>query len=600
MSRWFADTAEQFIDFSNVLNISIAASWMVLAVIILRLILKKAPKGIHVALWGLVAVRLLLPFSIESVFSLIPSTETIPQEILLYEGSQLQDSAFLDVVSNHVYSGSFTVDLGETVDRVQINLVQITPIWIAGMAALIAYAVVSYWQLRNRVNEAVILRDNIYQSEHIGSPFVLGMIHPKIYLPYHIGEQDICHVVAHEQAHICRRDHWWKPIGFLLLTIHWFNPLMWLAYILLCRDIELACDEKVIKEMSNEQRADYTQVLVVCSVNQRMIKACPLAFGEVGVKERVKSVMNYKRPTFWGIAMAISSCVVVAVCFLTDPRGIKIKDITHEKEYTITRQVKKDLTLSIPKASLPDAIYTNEGYTFEENEIVAYQTDTSTIYLEQVMLSNEGAEYLYFIFNYSYNLRESGSVLLPYEIKGTGDDWLYSPFAQPSSNTLMDDVRIYEDTVHLRANGPSEQFAFYVAADACKAADGTIRIQMICNELSYVKNSSNLHKISDIDESLGIRLALDDVIWLSENEEDLSWEDFDRFPYVETGSGLYIRIYEIDELFHLAIGGAGPNRDPMYIYLGVYGDEPNARIDIRNGGVAEFIEQHQARIHHSD
>ena len=319
MTEWFASTMEKLLDFSNILNASIAASWMVLAVIILRYLLKKAPRWTHVALWGLVAVRMLLPFSIESAFSLIPSKETVPHEILVYEGTRLEESAFLDVVSNPVFSGSVTVELGETVDRVQISLVKMTPIWIVGIAVLLLYTAISYWRLRRKVIEATILRENIYQSENVASPFVLGIIKPTIYLPYGMNEQDLGHVVAHEQAHIRRRDHWWKPLGFFLLTIHWFNPLMWLAYVLLCRDIELACDEKVIKELGDEQRADYTQALVVCSVNRRMIAACPLAFGEVGVKERVKSVMNYKKPAFWIIVLSVIVCAAVSVCFLTNP-----------------------------------------------------------------------------------------------------------------------------------------------------------------------------------------------------------------------------------------------------------------------------------------
>lgn len=319
MPERFASAMENLLDFSNILNASIAASWMVLAVIILRYLLKKAPRWTHVALWGLVAVRMLLPFSIESAFSLIPSKETIPHEILAYEGTQLKESAFLDVVSNPVFSGSVTAELGKTVDRVQISLVKMNLIWIVGIAVLLLYTAASYWRLRRRVSEATILRGNIYQSENIASPFVLGITKPKIYLPYGINEKDLGHVVAHEQARIRRKDHWWKPLGFFLLTIHWFNPLMWLAYVLLCRDIELACDEKVIKELGDEQRADYTQALVACSVNRRMIAACPLAFGEVGVKARVKSVMNYKKPTFWIIVLSVIACAAVSVCFLTNP-----------------------------------------------------------------------------------------------------------------------------------------------------------------------------------------------------------------------------------------------------------------------------------------
>ena len=187
------------------------------------------------------------------------------------------------------------------------------------MCILALYTLISYWRLQRKVSEAVILRENIFQSENVGSPFVLGIIKPRIYLPYNMDEQDLEHVVAHERAHIRRKDHLWKPLGFLLLTIHWFNPLMWLAYVLLCRDIELACDEKVIQELGNEQRANYSQALVACSVNRRMIAACPLAFGEVGVKERVKSVLNYKKPAFWVIVASVIACVVVAVCFLTNP-----------------------------------------------------------------------------------------------------------------------------------------------------------------------------------------------------------------------------------------------------------------------------------------
>ena len=186
----------------------------------------------------------------------------------------------------------------------------------------------SYWRLRRKVCEAVILRGNIYQSEKVGSPFVLGIIRPKIYLPYHMDSREMDHVIAHEQTHIRRRDHWWKPLGFLLLTIHWFNPLMWLSYVLLCRDIELACDEKVIREMGNEQRADYTQALVACSVGRRVIAACPLAFGEVGVKERVKSVMNYKKPAFWIVLASVIVCAAAAVCFLTNPKSEGSNDIT--------------------------------------------------------------------------------------------------------------------------------------------------------------------------------------------------------------------------------------------------------------------------------
>ena len=306
--------------FLKLMNMSISASWLVLAVLILRFALKKAPKWVNVILWGIVAVRLICPSSIESALSLIPSTETIPMNIEMAARPAIDSG--IDVVNsavNPIISASFTPNPGASANPLQIWIPVASVIWLLGMVGMALYTAISYLRLYRLLNTAVRYEKNIFQSENVTTPFVLGIFRPKIYLPFQIAEGDLAHVVAHEQAHICRKDHWWKPLGFLLLTIHWFNPLMWLAYVLLCRDIELACDERVIQKLGNVQRADYTQALVSCSVNRRMIAACPLAFGEVGVKDRVKTIMNYKKPAFWLIVVAIILCMIVAVCFLTDP-----------------------------------------------------------------------------------------------------------------------------------------------------------------------------------------------------------------------------------------------------------------------------------------
>ena len=307
--------------FLEIVNRSMAASWIVIAVLILRFCLKKAPKWVTVLLWGIVAVRLIFPFSIESALSLIPSAETVSPSIMMETAPSVQTGVpALNQVINPVIDHSLSPAPGASANPLQIWISVMAAVWLAGAAALLLYSAISYWRLRRRVREAVILRDNIYQSENAGSPFVLGIIQPKIYLPYSVDSGALAYVIAHEQAHIRRGDHWWKPLAFLLLTVHWFNPLLWLSYILLCRDIELACDEKVIREMGSEQRADYTQALVSCSVSRRSIAACPLAFGEVGVKTRVKSVMNYKKPAFWIILASALICAAAAVCFLTNPK----------------------------------------------------------------------------------------------------------------------------------------------------------------------------------------------------------------------------------------------------------------------------------------
>ena len=298
--------------FLTILHMSVCASWLVLAVLLLRVCLRRAPKWFNVLLWGIVAVRLIFPFSIESTLSLLPRTEALRPAITTAQAQPAQVGAAAAV--------------GGTAAPAQSWLSVLAWVWLAGAAVLLLYTMFSTLRLRCRVREAVRLRGNIYQSERIDSPFVLGTISPKIYLPYRMDSRDQQHVIAHEQAHLRRGDHLWKPLGFLLLTVHWFNPVMWLSYILLCRDIELACDETVIKKLGCEQRADYMQALVTCSVNRRRIAACPLAFGEIGVKERVKSVMNYKKPTFWIILAAIIACIVLAVCFLTDPLTSKTEE----------------------------------------------------------------------------------------------------------------------------------------------------------------------------------------------------------------------------------------------------------------------------------
>ena len=345
--------------FLKIINMSISASWLVLAVLILRFVLKKAPKWINVMLWGIVAIRLICPFSFESTLSLIPSAETIPLNIGMDSTPTINSgiSAINNAV-NPIISQSNTPMAGASVNLLQITIGIYEYIWIFGMIALALYTAISYWRLRRKVDTAVRYKDNIFQSENVSFPFVLGIIKPRIYLPFKMNGQYLEHVVAHEQAHICRKDHWWKPLGFLLLMIHWFNPLMWLAYVLLCRDIELACDEKVIKELGNEQRGDYTQALVACSINRRMIAACPLAFGEVSVKERVKSVMNYKKPAFWVIIISVIVCVGVAVCFLTNPK---------QDSYT--------LRIVVPAGSQEKFVYTDEEVSTIRNSIKIWSGD---------------------------------------------------------------------------------------------------------------------------------------------------------------------------------------------------------------------------------
>jgi len=285
--------------FFLLLERSLQAGWVVLAILLLRLALQKAPRWITVLLWALVAIRLLVPVFPESPVGLIPELQVLPAD------------AF--------YGGGVVGAAPAPGELPESHWRQLLPwIWLAGVAVMLGGMAFSWLRLRHKLREAVRLRDNIYQTDRIAGPFVFGLLRPRIYLPYHITGQDLPHILAHENAHIRRRDHWWKPIGYALLAVYWFHPLIWLAYILLCRDIELACDERVIRQLDSLGRADYSQALLRAGVSRRAVAVCPLAFGEAGVKERVKNVLHYKKPAFWILAVAVLLCAVAAVCLLTD------------------------------------------------------------------------------------------------------------------------------------------------------------------------------------------------------------------------------------------------------------------------------------------
>ena len=307
--------------FLKLLNLSISASWLVLAVLVLRLISKRAPKWVNVLLWGIVALRLMLPFSVESALSLIPSAETVSPAVVQFDPAPTITSGvnIIDNAVNPSLSEHFAAVPTASVNPLYVWTEIAGWVWLIGLGAMLLYALVSYLRLRRRVSVSLPVQDHIYLCDAISSPFILGVVKPHIYLPSGLDEVQRQNVLAHEQAHLARRDHWWKPLGFALLAVYWFNPVLWLAYALLCRDIELACDERVIRTMDESAVKTYSTVLLACSIPRKAVITCPLAFGEVGVKERVRNALHYKKPAFWVVAASVAVCVVVAVCFLTNP-----------------------------------------------------------------------------------------------------------------------------------------------------------------------------------------------------------------------------------------------------------------------------------------
>ena len=334
--------------FLKLLNLSISASWLVLAVLALRLISKRSPKWMNVLLWGIVALRLMLPFSIESALSLIPSAETLSPEVVRFDPAPTITSgvSVIDNAVNPSLSEHFAAAPLASVNPLYVWTYLAGWVWLIGLGAMLLYALASYLRLRRRVSVSLPIQDHIYLCDAISSPFILGVVKPRIYLPSTLDEIQQQNVLAHEHAHLARHDHWWKPLGFALLAVYWFNPVLWLAYALLCRDIELACDERVIRTMDESAVKTYSTVLLACSMPRKAVITCPLAFGEVGVKERVKNALRYKKPAFWVVAASVAVCVVVAVCFLTNPehetmkwaKNLRVDDVVRV-ELTIMPQV---------------------------------------------------------------------------------------------------------------------------------------------------------------------------------------------------------------------------------------------------------------------
>ncbi len=594
--------------FLKILNMSIAASWLILAVILLRVLLKKAPKWINVLLWALVAVRLLCPFSFESSLSLVPNAEPIPQEIFMMEPPENHESAVFDPIENPNLPSVPSVSVDTSIETIQWKAVFATFGWMFGMTAMLVYAAISYILVKRKVKASLHLRDNIWICDDIQTPFILGVVKPRIYIPSGTDEAQLPHIIAHENAHLKRRDHWWKPLGFLVLAIHWFNPLVWVAYILLCRDIELACDEKVIRDLNKSESISYSEALLSCSVNRRTIMVCPLSFGEVGVRERVKRVLNYKKPAFWIIIVAVIACIALTVCFLTNPKRDSFA-----------------IRITIPAGTMREMIY-QEDFVYSDEEI-------SPLGNKITISAGDG-------------LGDTEVVLMPIEVT---EENAYEPtYLTPGMPVKMDvekgawfkigismqnptdkdiDVYVEVEGIEVRISDESTPTSISFNATVLEIHDGYYLVEPVeCGwELSSADRIEVPIKMLDpslepevgdvieieysgeiletyparIADVYGIRaakenevLSLNDVIMLSQKGMDLTWSDFERFAYIETGSGLYIRVYEINELFELWIGGGDTDEQPMYIYLRVR-NEAEDSIDIRTENVIDFISVHR-------
>ena len=472
--------------FLKIVNMSITASWLILAVVLVRLLLKKAPKWIPCLLWGLVAIRLICPFSFGSIFSLIPSSETIPTNITVQQEPAINSGiTAVNEFINPVIAESFTPAPTDSVNPLQIIIPVAAIVWIAGIVIMLAYAFISYIKLKKTVSVCVPVGERILSCDEVKAPFILGVFRPVIYVPSSMSGETLDLVIHHETSHLQRHDHWWKPLGYLLLAVYWFNPLCWIAYILLSRDIEMACDEKVIRDMDKDEMAAYSQALLDCSFPRRRIAACPLAFGEVGVKERVKGVLNYKKPAFWIILIAIIACIVLAVCLMTDPFSTKEKSVFDKIEESPVAKmelpdgsafyVDSEISLLRTFADLRlvesplEPADTEEEWIYRiiynpaervkgtDEIIVSFHKDYVQINSEYY-LPESGVSYSSILEwargKYEYFLSNNGDFTIRYELGDTAKDFISTPSRAKTGDTVEIRTQVMFDAdIHVYVDG---------------------------------------------------------------------------------------------------------------------------------------------------
>ena len=478
--------------FLTIVNMSITATWAVLAFTLLRPLLKKAPKWINCLLWGVVGLRLCLPFSFESVLSLIPTAQTIPSNITTTPNPKIDTGVgIVNDFVNPAISNSFAPDPSFSMNPLQAVVGVASNLWLVGAILMLIYSVVSYIILKRKVSVSLHYNNNVYFSDNIETPFILGVIKPKIYIPSGTDEADLQFILEHEKSHIKRKDYLIKPFSFLLLSVYWFNPAIWLWYILLCRDIESACDEKAIKFYDNEGKKAYSKALLNCSTQKRLLMACPVAFGETGVKQRIKSVLNYKHPAVWVIGIVTVIAIWLTIFFATNPKNSDFKNIIDEKGYEIVCIEPKTISETIVADNILNRAPNSDS--FVKPRFRLYEENGMAICLDRVEITDDES-YFNLTFSVEYDeLSDWGLLYSPYYKNENG---YYSYFLK------LGDKFHFSDTIgdvgescdgQIISIGPDSEFVVKVSKYWFeKARNCKITLNFNFGEITYKKANSEI------------------------------------------------------------------------------------------------------------
>ncbi len=509
--------------FLRILNMSIAASWVILAVVLLRLALRKAPKWVSCLLWVLVGLRLLIPFSIESMFSILPSAETIPLAVIQPSVPSFQLNSGVAVIDRPV--NSYLADRyfeGVTVPAANGSNVMtvLGCCWLAGALLMLCYMALSYLVLRRKVAVSAEWQPGVYLCDHLRSPFILGLVKPRIYLPSEMEEEKKEYVLAHERSHLRRRDHYWKPLGFFVLAIHWFNPLVWVGYILLCRDIELACDEKVVKGLDEEGKKHYSLTLLGFAQRQRPITVCPLAFGEVGVKERVKSVLSYKKPTFWILLVAVAVLIAATVMLLTDPP----KTADGEKE----GEQQEQIGLSFAGLTPEKRVLSEQYFEVTESATWQYQLtySSATIRLEIGLLEEDGTEIVRTVMHGS----------------ATG---LVENIPAGRYRIFVENAGCVNDLPGIAVESGAMQSTIIQDGEAVKGTEQVLGVSgMICEEAGYFPGDMADWRLWVQDGQLWLKNVSDEI-----TDADYTWKPAEQFEEITLSEDNFDRCFRDETVY---------------------------------------------------
>lgn len=595
--------------FPQVLNMSLTASVIICFVLLGRLLLKRAPKIYSYVLWSVVLFRLLCPVSLSAPFSLLGILDTPIVESEKEDGKDVVKTSTVEYIPSNIVHEKYpevSIPIPGISDAVNEKLPQgwvqttfdpleapvtiATYLWMFGMLGLFGYGAASYFKLREKLVGALQLRGNIYLADHIQSPFVMGILRPGIYLPSDLGEQEKQYIILHEKHHISRLDPVFKMLAFLALCIHWFNPLVWAAFVLSSKDMEMSCDEAVVKKLGEEIRADYAASLLQLATGKRFIFSTPLAFGEGEPAGRIKNLARFKRPTILITLLAVFVCLIGIVSCALNPAA-ESDTLKFVKQETPASNHQAKYEVELGNRVMSGAVYAEQwsNGTCVQSAPVTLTQDVEEI---QIRLKERREEGKIVGTDIWIDTDESGGSLntyfaFPEENSITG--WAFNAYEEDEvvkvapeeekilavmSFDLGEGVRVFDPETWVKEPERLEQASYMIVVRADFSAEEI-------GETGETKEEAVSQPVE--------ALQLQDVIRFSEKGYDLSWKDFENFEFVETGFGLYIRVYEIDETFTLMIGGGNPDDDPMYIYL-TAGEDGANRIDIRDGGVEAFIE----------